>query len=87
MLFILEFDENGFPVAVNPYDTYCINGHQTGGTVNLAIGESGAYSTDLFISPTTTQIKVVISYIEFQDGSEWDNPYLYEWIIGNNEAY
>lgn len=86
-VFVLEFDKNGFPVAVNPYDTYCINGHETGGTVNLASGASSSYSDDLFISSTTTQIKVVISYIEFQDGSEWTNPYLYEWIIGNNSAY
>lgn len=86
-IFVLEFDKNGFPVAVNPYDTYCINGHQTGGTVNLASGASSSYSDDLFISSTTTQIKGVISYIEFQDGSEWNNPYLYEWILGNCNAY
>lgn len=86
-VFVLEFDENGFPVSVNPYDTYCLNGHSTGGTVNLAAGGSGSYSDDLFISPTTTQIKVVISYIEFQDGTDWQNPYIYEWIIANNGMY
>lgn len=86
-VFVLEFDENGFPVSVSPYDTYCMNGHQTGGTVNLAAGQSGSYSDDLFISPTTTQIKVVISYIEFQDGTDWMNPYIYEWIISNNGMY
>lgn len=86
-VFVLEFDENGFPVSVSPYDTYCINGHQTGGTVNLAPEESGSYSDSLFISPTTTQIKVVVSFIEFQDGSEWKNPYIYEWIVGNAGSY
>lgn len=86
-LFVLEFDENGFPVSVSPYDTYCINGHRTGGTVNLAAGNSSSYSDDLFIQGTTTQVKTVISYIKFQDGTEWNNPYLYEWIIGNSSAY
>jgi len=86
-VFVLEYDENGFPVSVSPYDTYCANGHQTGGTVNLAVGQSGSYHDDLFLSPTTTQIKVIISYIEFQDGTDWTNPYVYEWIIGNNGNY
>lgn len=86
-LFILEFDENGFPVSVNPYDTYCINGHSTGGTLNLAAGQSGSYTNNLFISPTTTQIKVVISSIEFQDGTDWQNPYIYEWILANNGIF
>lgn len=86
-LFVLEFDENGFPVSVSPYDTYCINGHSTGGTINLAAGQSGSYTDDLFASGNTTQIKAVLSYIEFQDGTEWDNPYLYEWIVTNNKTY
>ena len=86
-LFVLEFDENGFPVSVNPYDTCCLNGHRMGGTVNLAAGQTGSYESDLFISATTTQIKTVIANIEFQDGSEWDNPYLYEWLISNCGTY
>lgn len=86
-VFVLEFDENGFPVSVSPYDTYCMNGHQTGGTVNLAAGESNSYVDDLFASPTTANIKVIISYIVFQDGTEWQNPYVYEWIVANNSSY
>lgn len=86
-VFVLEFDENGFPVSVSPYDTYCINGHRTGGTVNLTAGQSGDYVDDLFLSGSTTQVKVVISNIEFQDGSAWQNPYIYEWILANNSSY
>lgn len=86
-VFVLEFDENGFPVNVNPYDTYCINGHMTGGNINLAAGQTGSYSDDLFLSPTTDQIKAAITHIEFQDGTEWDNPYIFEWIITNNNSY
>ena len=86
-LFVLEFDDNGFPVSVSPYDTYCINGHSTGGTVNLAAGSSSSYSDDLFTQSTTTQVKAIIAYLEFQDGTEWNNPYLYEWIIGNCGTY
>ena len=86
-LFVLEFDENGFPVSVRPYDTCCLNGHKTGGAINLAAGESGSYEDSLFISPTTTQIKTAIAHLEFQDGSEWDNPYIYEWLISGCGAY
>lgn len=86
-IFVLEFDENGFPVSVSPYDTYCKNGHITGGTINLSAGSSSEYVDDLFAQSTTTQIKTIITYIEFQDGTEWNNPYMYEWIIGNNSAY
>lgn len=86
-MFVLEFDENGFPVSVSPYDTYCINGHGTGGTINLAAEQNGDYTTDLFLDGATTQIKFIIFKIQFQDGTEWFNPYIYEWIIANNNAY
>ena len=86
-MFVLEFDENGFPVSVNPYDTYCINGHGTGGTINLAAEQNGDYTVDLFLDGSTTQIKFIIFKIQFQDGTEWFNPYTYEWIIANNNSY
>ena len=86
-IFVLEFDENGFPVSVNPYDTYCTNGHMTGGKINLASGQSKEYSDDLFISGETANVKAAIAYMEFQDGSEWNNPYIYEWIVANNKSY
>lgn len=87
VLFVLEFDENGFPVSVSPWDINCMNGHTTGGTINLAAGQTGSYSDDLFIQPTTTQIKSVIQHLEFQDGTEWTNPYYLEWILSNNTSY
>ena len=86
-LFVLEFDENGFPVSVSPYDAYCINGHTTSGTLNLAAKSSSSYSASLFAQGTTTKVKTIIAYLEFQDGTEWNNPYLYEWVIGNCSAY
>lgn len=86
-IFVLEFDENGFPVSVSPYDTYCLNGHATGGSVNLAVGATDTYTDNLFISGTTKNLKAVVEMIQFQDGSEWTNPYFYEWVISNNSAY
>ena len=86
-LFVLEFDENGFPVSVSPYDAFCINGRTTSGTINLAAGSSSSYSISLFAQGTTMKVKTIIAYLEFQDGTEWNNPYLYEWIIGNCSAY
>ena len=87
ILFIMEFDENGFPVSVSPYDTYCLNGHSTGGSINLASGRTGTYTDDLFADGSTTNLKSVIYSLTFQDGSEWINPYIYEYIIANNSAY
>lgn len=86
-IFILEFDENGMPVSVSPYDTYCKNCHYTGGTINLGVGESDAFVVDLLISGSTKNIKSVIGYITFADESTWENPYLYEWIITNHSSY
>ena len=86
-VYVLEFDDNGFPVNVSPYDTYCMNGHSTGGTVNLAPGQTNSYSDDLFTSASTAQIKVIVTYLEFQDGTEWHNPYMYEWILTNHDEY
>lgn len=84
-IFVLEFDENGFPVSVSPYDTYCLNGHQTAGTINLAAGKTEEFVNSLFIDGTTTQIKTVIAELEFQDGTTWENPYLYEWVLVNKK--
>ena len=84
---VLEFDENGFPVSVSPSDIYCKNGHTTGGTVNLAVGETGSYSSSLFAEGSTTQIKTAIKEIEFQDGTKWENPYFYEWLVSNNASF
>lgn len=87
ILFIMEFDEDGFPVSVSPYDTYCLNGHSTGGSINLASGNTGTYTNDLFADGSTAHLKSVIYSLTFQDGSEWFNPYVYEYIIANNSAY
>lgn len=85
--FVLEFDKNGFPVSVSPYDTFCINGHYTGVEGNINMHESGSFTADLFISPSTKQVKLIVSDIKFIDDTEWVNPYLYEWIIANNKSY
>ena len=86
-IYVLEFDENGFPVSVSPYDKYCKNGHALGGTVNLGAGKKGSFGDDLFISGDTKYTKEIITQIEYQDGTVWENPYMYEWIISNNASY
>lgn len=86
-VFVLQFDASGFPVSVSPYDTYCLNGRSTGGTINLTPGSTDTLTDNLFFDANTTQYKVVISSITFQDETTWTNPYLYEWIIANNKSY
>ena len=64
-----------------------LNGHTTGGTINWASGKTDRYSDYLFLSAPTTQIKVAIRSLEFQDGSTWNNPYFYEWLLANHNKY
>lgn len=85
-IFVLEFDKNGYPVSVSPYDTFCLNGHSTGGTVNVAAGTTDDFETTLFIFGSTTQVKFIIRNIEFSDGTVWENPWQYEWILLNNKG-
>ena len=86
-VYVLQFDENGFPVSVSPYDSLCKNGRETGGTINLAKEKTGNYSNDLFIEPSTPQIKIIVKTIELQDGTRWENPYFYEWLLFNCNDY
>ena len=86
-IFVLEYDDGGFPVSVSPYDTYCLNGHTTGGNVNLRPGESSSFTDDLFLSGPTENVKVIVSEVEFHDGTVWNNPYLYEWVVANNHSF
>ena len=86
-LYILEFDSNGYPVSVSPYDVYASNGRTIGGTINLTKGSSDDYTNNLFFEANCEKYKTIISKIVFMDDEEWDNPYLYEWIIVNKDNY
>ena len=86
-LYVLQYDKSGFPVSVSPYDTYCVNGRTAGGNTNLSIGESRAFSSGLFCEADTENCKAILTRIKLQDGTEWTNPYQYEWILVNNKSY
>ncbi|MGN0579178.1 MAG: DUF5780 domain-containing protein, partial [Ruminiclostridium sp.] len=79
--------ENGMPVSVSPYDTYCVNGHYTGGIVNLGADKSKSFSDDLLIDGSTKNLKYVVEQIIFNDDTTWENPYFYEWMITNHNSY
>lgn len=84
---VLEYDDNGFAVTTAPYDKYAKNDKSTGGTINLTVGSRGTFTDNLFFVNTCSKYKCIISSIEFADGTEWTNPYLYEWIIVNCNNY
>jgi len=84
---VLQYDRNGFPVSTSPYDHYVLNDKRTGGSVSIAPGATVDVSDSLFFEAGCEYFKVVVRSLEFSDGSYWDNPYLYEWIIFNTPKY
>ncbi len=84
---VLEYDENGYAVSTSPYDTYCKNDNSTGGTINIAAGDTDEFSSNLFFEASCKQYKCIVQSVEFADGETWTNPYLYEWIITNNKTF
>lgn len=86
-LFVLQYDENGYAVTVSPYDTYCKNGRSLGGTANITPGSTESFNSSLFFEGSCSQYKCIVSSVTFEDGTEWNNPYLYEWILVNNKTF
>ena len=86
-LAVCEFDKNGYAVSVSPYDSYSRNCRFTGGTVNLAPNATESFVDSLFFEAECTKYKVVVASVEYGDGTEWNNPYLYEWIYSNSNEY
>ena len=84
---VLEYDENGYAVSTSPYNTYFKNDNKTGGTVNLVSGATDSFTDDLFFVAECKQYKCIVSYIEFTDGTSWENPYKYEWLFVNNKSF
>lgn len=84
---ILEFDENGLAVSTSPYDRFAKNDRAVGGTINLVAGSTNTFYSDLFFEPECSNYKCVVQEIVFADGTEWHNPYIYEWIFCNKNQY
>ncbi len=85
--FILQYDANGYAISVDPYDSYCKNGRALSGSINLAAGTSGSFNSSLFFDGNCKQYKVIVSQVIFEDGTEWNNPNLYDWILYNSSTY
>lgn len=86
-LFVLQYDENGYAISVSPYDTYCKNGRSLGGTANITPGSTESFNSTLFFEANCSQYKCIVSSVTFDDGTEWDNPYMFEWILVNNKTF
>lgn len=86
-LYVLQYDENGYAVSVSPYDTYCKNGRSLGGTANITPGSTEGFNSSLFFDDSCSQYKCIVSSVTFDDGTEWTNPYMFEWILVNNKTF
>lgn len=86
-LHFLEYDKNGLAIPTSPYNTYVKNDYAIGGTVNLLPDGTSSFTKNLFFEPTCENYKCVVKTIVFSDGTEWTNPYIFEWIICNCDQY
>ena len=77
----LQYDANGFAVSTNPNDSYAVNTRTTGGTVNVPAWDWGSYTTSLFCEPETTTVIGCVQEVTYTDGSTWQNPYYYQWLM------
>lgn len=84
---VLEYDANGYAISTSSYNNYCKNSRTVSGTVNLSPDEQSGFTSDLFFSAECEQYKCIVSAVTFDDGTEWKNPYLYEWILVNSPKY
>ncbi len=76
-LFALWFDEDGLPVDTNTC-SYCGNGE------SMVAHITNNNHNYIFQAPETAQsAKIIVQSIDFKDGTQWINPYCYEWILLN----
>ncbi len=86
-LCLLEYDENGLAIPTSPHNTYAKNDHVIGGTINLLSDTTNSFIKSLFFEPTCEKYKCIVKDIVFSDGTEWTNPYVYEWIFCNCDQF
>lgn len=86
-LCLLEYDENGLAIPTSPHNTYVKNDHVIGGTINLLSDATNTFVKNLFFEATCEKYKCIIKDIVFSDGTEWTNPYVYEWIFCNCDQF
>lgn len=85
--FVLQYDSNGYAIDANSYNDYCKNGDTLSGTLNLMPGTTNGYNASLYFEPSCSQFKIIPYSVTFEDGTVWDNPYLFEWILVNSKNY
>jgi len=86
-VWVVQFDKNGLPVSTSPYDDFSRNSRVAGSAVNIPSGENSDFTSPLFLSAGCDNIKCIVSYLEFKDGEEWTNPYIFKWICLNNGEF
>lgn len=80
-IFTLQYDVNGYPVNVSPYDTFSINGRRTGGNLNVGPWSWESFTSTLFAESSTESIIGCVESVTYSDGSTWENPYFYDWLV------
>lgn len=74
-LYITQYDQNGY--GVDGYIRKVVKGH------TLSNGNTYSYSSSMFFSTSTKYQKVIVSSLEFSDGTVWNNPYAPQWSLYN----
>jgi hypothetical protein len=84
---VLQFDGNGFPVNVSPWDTYLGNARPVSGELNLTPDSTRTVTASLFFNAQCVNYVCIVWSIEFIDGETWENPYRFEWLIVSSREF
>lgn len=77
-LFALWFDGDGAPIETGSC-SYCKNGE-----LMVAHIQSLGLHSYVFTAPEKAHsAKLLVQAVDFTDGTQWTNPYCYEWIVHN----
>lgn len=81
---VMEYDENGYAINVSPYSYVTINCRKISfDDANLVAGGSCCGNNTLLFEGNCERFKVLITELEFVDGTKWTNNNAFQWIVYN----
>ena len=84
---VLIFDSNGYPI-ISSISFSNSNIIWSNIKLNLSQGESGGSNSYLSLYDAgIANVKACVISVEYQDGTEWENPYYSYWIKDNQNRY
>ena len=81
---IMQYDSNGYAVNVSPYSYVTINCRKTSfEDANVVAGGTASGNNSLFFESDCEDYKILITELEFMDGTKWTNKNTFQWILYN----